>query len=920
MTAGSPSQSAGQNTGRNTAARVRQDFLDFFAARGHRIVASSPVYPLDDPTLLFTNAGMNQFKDVFLGTGKRDYTRAADTQKCIRVQGKHNDLEEVGRDTYHHTFFEMLGNWSFGDYFKQDAIVWSWELLTKVWKLPKERLWVTVFAGDAEDGLPADDEAARIWRDLTDIDPSHILRFGRKANFWEMGDTGPCGPCTEIHIDRGGPGADPRDGADPAIGVNAGNERFMELWNNVFMQFNRQDDGKLVELPAKHVDTGMGFERVLSVLQGKSSNYDTDLFQPIFRALEDISGVKYTGGGSEADVSFRVSADHVRAVTSAVADGVTPSNEGRGYVLRRLLRRASRYGKQNLALEQPFLWRLVPAVAEVLGGAFPEIAERVDHVQLVIRTEEEAFRKTLDRGLVQFEKLAKGKQPGAVLDGAAAYDLYATYGFPEDLVELMARERGMSVDHAGFEAARAKHSVASRGEGSFKQLLSAEQLTGLTRTTTVYHEDQGARTECDAKITRVLLAGAAPETPSQPGRLDRVVLDRTAFYGESGGQVGDTGVLEAVDGSFRMVVEDTQKVGDVHVHIGQLTGHAPVGAAVRCRVDRARRDAIRANHTATHLLHQALRDALGTHVAQQGSYVGPDRLRFDVSHPRGIDDAQLAAIEDAVNARIARDREVVTTVDSPERAKARGAMALFGEKYGDEVRVVAIDAHDAGGQGARAWSLELCGGTHVARTGEIGPFVLLSERAVAAGVRRIEAVTQREAVRAFQEQRAVLQALSQQLKTKPAELAERVALLQQQLKDAKKAQKAVAGADLGAAFEKAKETLTERSGVRAAAIDLGEVDQDTLRQIGDRLKGFAPHLAVVLFGRADGKVPYVAVCQGDALGRGLGAGDLAQLVKSHLGGGGGGRPDSAQGRGDRVDGVVSAIEALRERFITCLRG
>ena len=897
---------AGPSSSSFTAARVRQDFLDFFEARGHRIVASSPVYPLDDPTLLFTNAGMNQFKDVFLGTGKRDYTRAADTQKCIRVQGKHNDLEEVGRDTYHHTFFEMLGNWSFGDYFKQDAIVWSWELLTKVWKLPKERLWVTVFAGDEADGLPADDEAARIWRDLTDIDPTHILRFGRKDNFWEMGDTGPCGPCTEIHIDRGGPDADPRDGADRAIGVNAGNERFMELWNNVFMQFNRQDDGKLVELPAKHVDTGMGFERVLSVLQGKSSNYDTDLFQPIFRALEELSGVKYTGGDSEADVSFRVSADHVRAVTSAIADGVMPSNEGRGYVLRRLLRRASRYGKQNLGLEEPFLWRLVPAVAEVLGAPFPEIAARVDHVQRMIRAEEEAFRKTLDRGLVQFEKLAKGKQSGAVLDGAAAYDLYATYGFPEDLVELMARERGMSVDHAGFEAARVKHSAASRGEGSFKQLLSAEQLTGLTRTTALYHEDRGGRSECDAVVARVVVEAQRPA---------RIVLDRTAFYAESGGQVGDTGVIEAADGSFRMVVEDTQKVGDVHVHIGALTGTAKVGAAVRCRVDRARRDAIRANHTATHLLHQALRDQLGEHVAQQGSYVGPDRLRFDVSHPKGIDDAQLSAVEDAVNTRIARDREVVTTVDSPERAKARGAMALFGEKYGDEVRVVAIDAEG----NSRAWSMELCGGTHVARTGEIGPFVLLSERAVAAGVRRIEAVTQREAVRAFQEQRAVLQALSAQLKTKPAELAERVAQLQLQVKEAKKAQKAVAGGDIGAAFEKAKETLTERSGVQAAAIDLGSVDQDTLRQVGDRLKGYAPHLAVVLFGRADGKVPYLALCQGAAFQHGLAAGELAQLVKTHLGGGGGGRPDAAQGRGDNVEAVVSAIEALRERFITCLR-
>ncbi|MEZ6017503.1 MAG: alanine--tRNA ligase [Planctomycetota bacterium] len=899
MTAGDPS--------RFTAARVRKDFLDFFEARGHRIVPSAPVFPQDDPTLLFTNAGMNQFKDVFLGTGQRDYRRAADTQKCIRVQGKHNDLEEVGRDTYHHTFFEMLGNWSFGDYFKEEAITWSWELLTKVWGLPKERLWVTVFEGDAEDGLPADDEAARIWAEKTDIDPTHILLFGKKDNFWEMGDTGPCGPCTEIHIDRGEAGADPRDGADRAIGVNAGNERFIELWNNVFIQFNRQDDGRLVELPAKHVDTGMGFERVLSVLQGKRSNYDTDLFQPIFRALEGLSGATYSGGDSEADVTFRVSADHVRAVSSAIADGVTPSNEGRGYVLRRLLRRASRYGKQNLGLEEPFLWRLVPAVAEVLRGAFPEIGERVEHVQLVIRAEEEAFRKTLDRGLVQFEKLAKGRAAGDVLDGGAAYDLYATFGFPEDLVELMARERGMSVDRGGFEAARAKHSEASRGEGSFKQLLSAEQLTGLSRTAAEYHADHGGRTECAAQVVRYL---------SEAGRPDRLVLDRTSFYAESGGQVGDTGVIEAADGSFQFTVAETHKLGDVHVHVGELRGSAPaVGAAVRCVADRARRDAIRANHTATHLLHQALRDTLGEHVAQQGSYVGPDRLRFDVSHPKGMTHDELAAVEDAVNARVARDSEVVTTIDSPERAKARGAMALFGEKYGDEVRVVSID----GAPGERPWSLELCGGTHVARTGEIGPFIVVSERAVAAGVRRIEAVTQREAVRAFQEQRAVLQALSNQLKTKPADLAERITQLQTQLKEAKKAQKAAAGADISVVFEKAKETLTERAGVSAGALDLGEVDQDTLREVGDRLKGFAPNLAVVLFGRADGKVPYVALCQGAALAKGLKAGDLAQVVKTHLGGGGGGRPDSAQGRGDNPAAVVSAIEALRERFTAGLR-
>jgi alanyl-tRNA synthetase len=884
---------------RFTAAAVRQGFLDFFAAEGHRIVPSGPVFPQDDPTLLFTNAGMNQFKDVFLGTGTRDYARAADTQKCIRVQGKHNDLEEVGVDTYHHTFFEMLGNWSFGDYFKEEAIVWAWRLLTDVWCLEKERLWVTVFSGDAADGLPADEDAERIWLEQTDIDRTHVLRFDRADNFWEMGETGPCGPCSEIHIDRGGPGSNPADGADPALGVNAGNERFIELWNLVFMQFNRQDDGELAPLPAPCVDTGMGFERILSVLQGKRSNYDTDLFRPIFDALEQLTGKTYGAGDAEVDVAFRVCADHVRAVSSALGDGALPSNEGRGYVLRRLIRRASRYGLQALEMREPFLFALVPAVAEVLGGAFPEIAQRVEHLQLVVKSEEESFRRTLERGLVQFERLAGGLASGAILDGRAAYELYATYGFPEDLVELMCRERGLVLDGAGWEAAREAHSNVSRSEGSFQQLLSAEQLTGLPATRSTYHEAGDVRTRGRATVLRVF---------QDPGRPDRAVLDSSPFYGESGGQVGDTGTLETEDGAGRFVVEDTQRMGDVVVHVGRAEGSFAAGAVVRCSVDAARRAAVMANHSATHLLHKALREVLGEHVTQQGSYVGPDRLRFDLSHPKGLTEDELREVETRVNDTILRNGAVTTTVEGFDDAKARGVMALFGEKYGDTVRVVDVGA----------WSTELCGGTHVSAAGEIGPFVIVSERAIQAGVRRIEALTHATAVAHMQEQKRLLQSLCAALRVKPEELPERVAALQGQVKDAKKAQKAAAAGDLGAAFDKLKAGLAERGGVLAGAVDLPELDAGGLRDLSGRVKTLGADLAVVMLGRDGGKVPVLALCLGAAQERGLRAGTLVKELAGLLGGGGGGKPDAAQGQGSKADQVSVALDTANAKLAAAL--
>ncbi|MFT4539558.1 MAG: alanyl-tRNA synthetase [Planctomycetota bacterium] len=888
---------------RFTASRVRRDFLDFFTKHGHREVPSAPVFPSDDPTLLFTNAGMNQFKDVFLGTGSREYLRAVDTQKCIRVSGKHNDLEEVGRDTYHHTFFEMLGNWSFGDYFKEEAILWAWELLTGVWGLPKERLWVTVFAGDEGDGLAVDAEAEAIWLEKTDIDPSHVLRCDKTDNFWEMGATGPCGPCSEIHIDRGGPGSNPTDGADPKIGVNAGNERFIELWNLVFMQFNRLDDGTLVKLPKGCVDTGMGFERILSVLQGKNSNYDTDLFQPIFRRLEELSGKKYEGGDEEVDVAFRVCADHIRATSCAFADGALPSNEGRGYVLRRLIRRASRFGRQVLGLSDPFLFELVPTVSEIIGDAFPELSSRLDHVQLLVRSEEEAFGKTLDRGLVLFSQLAAEVEGagGKQLEGGRAFELYATFGFPRDLVELMARERGMALDEAGWKDAAEAHRQISRSEGSFQQLLSAEQLTGLPETQSTYHEGDARSTENTGKIAGFWQA---------EGRPDRLVLDVTPFYGESGGQVGDKGLLRDEGGRFEFRVEDTQRVGPIVVHIGSASGVAEVGMSVTATVDKDRRDAIRANHTGTHLLHKALREVLGDHVTQQGSYVGPDRLRFDLSNPKGISPEQLLEVETIVNRQIMSGKTVATTVERTADAMKRGVTALFGEKYGDEVRVVDVEG----------WSTELCGGTHVRHSGDIGPFVIISERAIQAGVRRIEALTHANALDHIQTQRGYLMQAAGMLKTKPEEVPERLDALQKQVKEAKKAQKKSAGEGIGEAFDAVKAALKDCGGVSSSVVDLPGLDGAGLRGLGERLKGLGGDTAIAIFGRDSGKVPFIVICLGAAQEKGLAAGKVAKSVAGLLGGGGGGKPDLAQGQGTKVDQIEAALEAARSTFKAALGG
>lgn len=886
-----------------TAAKVRRDFLDFFAAREHKEVPSGPVFPQDDPTLLFTNAGMNQFKDVFLGSGTRAYTRATDTQKCIRVSGKHNDLEEVGVDTYHHTFFEMLGNWSFGDYFKEDSIVWAWELLTKVWGLPKERIWVTVFGGDKKDGLGPDVEAEKIWLEKTDIAPERVLRFDRRDNFWEMGDTGPCGPCSEIHIDRGGPDSDPADGADLEIGVNAGNERFIELWNLVFMQFNRIDDGSLQKLKDTHVDTGMGFERILSVLQGKLSNYDTDLFGPIFERVSKISGIEYTAADTKTDIAFRVIADHVRAVSVAFADGALPSNTGRGYVLRRLIRRASRYGRQALNIEEPFLCDVAPVVAEILGEAFPEIPSRIEHIQALIRDEEESFGKTLGRGLSQFEKLSSKVGSDKVLPGKAAYELYSTFGFPQDLVELMCRERGFELDIESWDAAQKAHADASRSEGKFKQLLSAEQLDGLKPTVVTYRESGNAGEITETVLTEVVRA------ETEDGE-DRLVLEKSPFYAESGGQVGDAGVIEAQDGSFRVEVQNTLKLGEIAVHIGRMEGTPKVGAPVIAQVDSTRRERIKKHHTATHLLHKALREVLGDHVTQAGSYVGPDRLRFDLSHPKGVTPEELDEIERRVNTHILENASVETTVEDLDAAKKRGVTALFGEKYDDLVRVVDIDG----------WSTELCGGIHVSAAGDIGSFVILSERAIQAGVRRIEAVCGIVAIEEVQRQRQLLQTAARTLKATPEELSERIGALQKQLKEAKKKSAAASGADLDTAFAEAKAKLETRSGITTGAFLFPTLGMKALGDLAGRLAAAGPDHALCLLGGEEGKVPFLVICSGAALEQGLGAGDLAKGLRPILGGGGGGKPAKAQGQGLDPAKAEDALHYLQEALQKALEG
>jgi alanyl-tRNA synthetase len=878
-----------------SAAEIRRAFLDFFAARGHRIVPSAPVAPADDPTLLFTNAGMNQFKDVFLGTGRRDYVRAADTQKCIRVSGKHNDLEEVGLDTYHHTFFEMLGNWSFGDYFKREAILWAWEFLTEEAGLDGSRLYATVFEGNADLGLPADEEAAGYWRDEVGLPAERVLAFGAKDNFWEMADTGPCGPCSEIHIDLGAEACDRRDVPGHVCRVNGDCGRYVEIWNLVFIQFNREADGGLRPLPANHVDTGMGFERLVAVVQGRTSNYDTDLFAPIFARLQEISGHRY-GSDPARDIAFRVIADHARALCVAIADSVMPARDGRGYVLRRLLRRAARYGRQTLGIEGPFIHLLAPVVASIYEGVFPELSERLAHIDLVIEAEERSFARTIDQGITRFEALAErlSREGRQVIPGDEAYRLYHEGGFPRDLIDLMAREKGLVVNEEGWTRAEEEHRRRSEGKVERAE-LDLSELEGLPPTEFVGYPEQGIAGElgvvCEARLLKLI------------GR-EAVVLDRSPFYAEAGGQVGDTGVLEAPGFLFR--VADTLRLGDIIVHRGALEKGSP-GAepeTVTARVDLERRRRIMANHTATHLLHWALKEVLGGHANQQGSAVQPELLRFDFTHPAAISPEDLARIEELVNRRVAEDHPVQVRWMGLEEAKAAGATALFGEKYGERVRVITIGD----------FSKELCGGTHCRATGEIGAFRIQSESSIQAGVRRIIALTRDAAVRASLEERRILGRLAALLSCQPADLPERVAELRKQVKELKKTRSRQQAGDTRVLAEELLAGAEQVGDVRVivATVDL---PREALGELADRIRAGKTPVAGVLL--TTGPRPLALGFATPALTGKPGPLHMGKVIKQvagALGGGGGGRPDFAQGGGSKAEEIPAAL-ALARRLI-----
>ncbi|HZT82832.1 MAG TPA: alanine--tRNA ligase [Gemmataceae bacterium] len=889
---------------------IRRQFIDFFVRRhGHTEVPSSSVVPLDDPTLLFTNAGMNQFKDVFLGTGTRPYRRAVDSQKCIRAGGKHNDLEDVGRDTYHHTFFEMLGNWSFGDYFKKEAIAWAWELLTKVWGLDKGRLHATVFEGG--DGLARDDEAAELWRTQTDIDPAHIHRGSKKDNFWVMGDTGPCGPCSEIHYDRT---------PDKSGGklVNKGDARVIEIWNLVFIQFNRDDKGVLHPLPAKHVDTGMGFERITAVLQGKESNYDTDVFAPLMRAIGELTGKQYGGRLDDlTDVGFRVIADHLRMLTFAITDGALPGNKGRGSVLRSVLRRAVRFGWQVFGQREPFMYKLVPALVDHMGGAYPELKKNPGRVEQVIKGEEADFLRTIERGLSLFDKVAQqAEREGGVISGKAIFDLHTTYGFYPDLTRQMAQERGLKLDEEGYQKLWTKF---TEGTGAQAAAQVALNVSGGLPETDDRPKWQGMQAE--AKILGWIAdnqfhkSGAVPE-----GQEVGLLLDRTCFYAEQGGQVGDRGTVATPTGTFE--VEQTVKVGNAVAHVGRVSaGRVEVGQQAFLKVD-PEREFTRKNHTATHLLHWALHQVLGEHVEQRGSKVKPDEFTFDFSHTGPLTDEEKRRVERLVNEKVYQDLPVTwRELSQAEAKKLPGVRAFFGDKYGDVVRVVEV--HDAplapsGGRGVGGegrddvFSREFCGGTHLEHTGQIGYFKIVGEEAVGKGVRRLVCVTGPGAVAAVQKEDGILAELTGRFRCKPEELPARIDALQEEIKKLQQQLKKGAAADVQGAADR---LLAEAAEVGGAKLIVGEVPaapEEALRQQIDRLRQKAGSAVVVLGWTDDGKVGLMAAATDDLVKKGAHAGKLVGEAAKVVGGKGGGRPNMAQAGGKEPAKLGEALQLAKK--------
>jgi alanyl-tRNA synthetase len=882
-----------------SANEIRQQFIDFFVKKhGHTFVRSSPVVPLDDPTLLFTNAGMNQFKDVFLGTGTRDYKRAVDTQKCIRAGGKHNDLDDVGKDTYHHTFFEMLGNWSFGDYFKKEAITWAWELLTKEWKLDKTRLHATVFEGDKSQGLDPDQEAYDLWKSCTDIDPTHIHWGNKKDNFWEMGDTGPCGPCSEIHYDR------TPDKSGKKL-VNAGTPDVIEIWNNVFIQFNRGPDKKLTPLPAKHVDTGMGFERITSVIQGKTSNYDTDVFAPIFEAIQKVTGSRPYGGklGDHIDTAYRVIADHIRALTFALTDGAAPGNTGRNYVLRRILRRAERYGKQYLGTTKPFLCELVPAVVEAMSGAFPELKRDPKRVADLIRDDELSFIKTLDRGIKLFQEAAERAQKAGrrVISGEDAFQLHDTYGVYIDITEQMAGEAGLGVDRAGYE--RAMEEAKQRARGARKKLVITAVQGDLPKTD---DSPKYGGLSTTAKVVAWIKDSAVQKSGSPPEEEEvALILDRTNFYAEQGGQVGDVGQITTPTGRFE--VDDTQKLGDAVLHVGRVTeGKVEPGQEAFLEVSGLRADTMR-NHTATHLLNWALRKVLGDHIEQKGSLVDAEKTRFDFAHTGPLSGDEVGEVERLVNERIYADLPVTpTTMPLAEAKKIPGVRAVFGEKYPDPVRVLLIGP-DRAQNASPNDSVEFCGGTHLNHTGQAGFFKIVSQESVAKGVRRVTAVTGREAVHAVQKLSSVVDQLLDRFRCKPEDLLTRVDALDQEIKKLQQQLKKGSAGDLGTAADKLLADSVEVKGARVIVGEIPAGPEEQVRQQLDRLRQKAGSAVVLLGWTDDGKVQLLAAVTDDLVKKGLHAGKLVGAVAKVVGGGGGGKPNMAQAGGKEPDKLAEAL-------------
>jgi alanyl-tRNA synthetase len=881
---------------------IRQQFLDFFAKKhGHTVVPSSSVVPQGDPTLLFTNAGMNQFKDVFLGTGTRPYRRAVDTQKCIRAGGKHNDLDDVGRDTYHHTFFEMLGNWSFGDYFKKEAIGWAWELLTKVWGLDKSRLHATVFEGDPSQGLERDKEAFGLWKAVTDIDPAHLHWGSRKDNFWEMGETGPCGPCSEIHYDR-----TPDKGGGKL--VNAGRPDVIEIWNLVFIQYNRDAEGKLSPLPARHVDTGMGFERVTAVLQGQASNYDTDIFAPVFQAIRKVTGAPaYTGKLDDLrDTAYRVIADHIRALTFALTDGAAPSNLGRGYVLRRILRRAERYGRQYLGTDKPFLCELVPAVVEAMGHAFPELRRDPGRVVDVVRDEEKSFLRTLDRGIVLFQEAA-GRARNKTISGEDVFRLHDTHGIYPDITEQMAAEQGLRIDRRRYD--ELMEEARSRARGARKKLVITAVKGDLPRTDDA--PKYGGLTTLAGVLGWVTDSQVVRAGQLEAGAEAALLLERTNFYAEQGGQVGDAGLITTPTGRFE--VDDTQKLGDTILHVGRVAeGLLEPGQQAFLEVSPARTDTLR-NHTATHLLNWALRKVLGEHIEQKGSLVDADKTRFDFSHTTPLTVEEVAEVERLVNEKIYADLPVrPVTLPLAEARKIPGVRAVFGEKYPDPVRVLLIGA-ESPETATPEQSVEFCGGTHLGHTGQAGFFKIVSQESVGKGVRRVTAVTGRQAVAAVQRLAGLVDELAGHFNCKPEELPGRVEALQEEVKKLQQQLKKGSAGDLQGAADR---LLAEAPEVQGARVIIGQMPAgpvEQMRQQADRLRQKAGS-AVVVFGWAeDSKAQLLAAVSKDLEGKGLHAGNLIKQLAKVVGGGGGGPPSLAQA-GGKDPGKLGEALALAQRL------